>query len=215
MEKHVDFAFKAPYCTLNELTDQTTDIWIVCHGYGQLASNFIRRFDVLSPKTNFVVALQGLSKFYLPNRQDVGASWMTKEDRETELQNQAVYFDAVLTHALAGRKLENLNVNLFGFSQGVSMISRMAAHRQIVFDLMVLWVGGFPSELTARDFQYLPAGAKLKIVLGDQDQFYSQDKYQKEIDQMKKIIRLDPEIIHFSGKHEVQREVLKKLAISH
>lgn len=209
MEHHIDFNFSAPYYTLNTLSDQTTDVWIACPGYGQLGKYFIRRFDVFDAEKHFVIALQGLSKFYLPDQKNVGASWMTKEDRETDMDNQRSYFDAVINEAFQGRPLANFKIHLMGFSQGVSMISRMAAHSKIDFDTLVLWAGGFPPELSQADFDHIRSTAKLKVVIGSNDEFYSLDKnYQPEVEKMEAAIGLKPEIIVFDGIHEVKREVL-------
>ena len=208
MEQHVDFSYSAPYYTLNEWTDETTHLWIVCPGYGQLAKHFIRRFDVFE-STHFVIALQGLSKFYLPGHAKVGASWMTKEDRETEMDNQKKYFDAVMVQAGNGRSLNDVKVHLLGFSQGVSMISRMAAYAKIDFGQLILWAGGFPPELSAEDFGFLVEGARLSIVLGNEDEFYKLDKnFQPEIDKAEKSLNRKAELVVFEGKHEVKREVL-------
>ncbi|WP_420581075.1 alpha/beta hydrolase [Reichenbachiella sp.] len=209
MEHHIRFNFSAPYYTLNELSDQTTDIWIACPGYGQLGKYFIRRFDVFDSKKYFVVVLQGLSKFYLPDQKNVGASWMTKEDRETDMRNQKFYFDAVINELFKSKSLSDYKVHLMGFSQGVSMISRMAAYSKVDFKTLVLWAGGFPPELQSEDFEHINGRARLKVVLGDHDEFYTLDKnYQPEVDKMETVIGLKPELITFDGKHEMPREVL-------
>ena len=196
MEQHVNFEFSAPYYTLNELTDLTTDVWIVCPGYGQLSKHFIRRFDVFDSETHFVVALQGLSKFYLSGHQKVGASWMTKEDRSTDLNNQKSYFEATMEHALKGKDIKQYKLHLLGFSQGVSMISRMAVFAKSPFATLILWAGGFPTELTDADFSFVDSESNLRVVLGDQDEFYSLSKnYQKEIDRMREVIGIEPKVI--------------------
>ena len=82
---------------MNELTEATERIWLVFHGYGQLAEYFIKKFEDLDPTKNFIIAPQGLSKYYLQGVYGrVGASWMTKEDRLTEIANQYAYIDEVL-----------------------------------------------------------------------------------------------------------------------
>ena len=60
----VIFKSYASYITLNKLTPKTKNIWIIFHGYGQLSKFFIRRFDILDQNENFIIAPQGLSKFY-------------------------------------------------------------------------------------------------------------------------------------------------------
>lgn len=210
MEHHVVFNYSAPYYTLNELTRDTTDIWIACPGYGQLAKYFIRRFDVFDVKKHFIITLQGLSKFYLPDQKNVGASWMTKEGRETDMQNQKTYFDAVMAEIFQDRNISEFKVHLMGFSQGVSMISRMAAYSKIDFDTLILWAGGFPPELVPADFNHLSEKTRLKVVLGDRDEFYALDKnYQPEVAKMEDVLGLKSEFISFDGIHEVSREVLK------
>ncbi|MEQ6121038.1 alpha/beta hydrolase [Reichenbachiella sp. MALMAid0571] len=209
MNHHLNISFKASYATLNEITSSTKHIWIVCHGYGQLASHFIKRFDVFDQQEHFVLAPQGLSKFYLKDYTKVGASWMTKEDRETDLENQRSYFDVLLDYVFASIDLNDYEVHLLGFSQGVSTISRLAAYKKIPFTNLILWAGGFPPELTPKDFSFANPQAKLKIVLGDQDALFRMPKFQTEIDKAELALNRSSEFIRFDGKHEVSREVLK------
>ena len=188
MDHHLNISFKAAYSTLNEITSNTKHIWIVCHGYGQLASHFIKRFDVFDPQEHFVLAPQGLSKFYLKEYTNVGASWMTKEDRSTDLENQRSYFDSLMDHVFGGIDLNDYEVHLLGFSQGVSAISRLAAYKEIPFSNLILWAGGFPPELTPDDFSFANSKAKLKIVLGDRDALFRLPKFQAEINKADKEI---------------------------
>ncbi|MEM6299336.1 MAG: phospholipase, partial [Bacteroidota bacterium] len=126
--KHVQTSIQAPYFTLNELTPKTKRIWMACHGYGQLAKYFMRRFDVLDPEENFIIVPQGLSLFYLDSHefkyQKVGASWITREDRETALANMQVYLNAAFEQETAGFDLSDVEISLFGFSQGTAAITR-------------------------------------------------------------------------------------------
>ena len=45
--------------THGEINAETQYCWVVLHGYGQLASNIIRKFEHLDDK-NFVIAPEGL-----------------------------------------------------------------------------------------------------------------------------------------------------------
>src|ERR671913_1620 len=83
----------ARYYTLGPTHGFPRELWIVCHGYGQLASRFVSQFAALDDGTRLIVAPEALSRFYLdpiPKRRNeasprVGASWMTREDRESEI----------------------------------------------------------------------------------------------------------------------------------
>ena len=81
---------------------------------GQLAEYFIRKFHPFEQQGHFGVVLQGLHKFYFtPER--VGASWMTKHDREVDLENQKTYYHQVLKDAFGDFDLLSVQVNLLGF----------------------------------------------------------------------------------------------------
>ncbi len=201
-----------PVYTLNEFTDSTKTIWIACHGYGQLARYFVKRFDVLNSSENFVIAPQGLSRFYADgNYGKVGASWMTKENRELDLHNQRQYFDVLFDQVLPGVNWDKCSLKLFGFSQGVTMISRLAVYKQLIFDQLVLWAGGMPHEQTAADWEYLPTSTKIDLVIGDKDEYFSQKTVESQVAKVKELTGLDPKLTVFDGKHEVTREVLSQI----
>ena len=84
-EHHLAVERTARYWTLGD--ESADDVWIVLHGYNQLARRFIRRFTGIAGPDRFVVAPGALSRFYVvaePGRHTgsslVGASWMTRED---------------------------------------------------------------------------------------------------------------------------------------
>ncbi len=208
---HLDVSVKAAYATLNKINPSTKHIWIACHGYGQLASHFIRRFDVLDANEHFVVAPQGLSRFYLKGHKEVGASWMTKEDRETDLINQKRYFDALVDQVLGQVDVSNYTLHAFGFSQGGPAICRFLAHARWPFDTLTLWGADFPAELTSDDFDWIKPTARLTMVLGDKDNFFQMPAYQKEIEKAQNATGLKARFVSFEGKHEIQREVLRQL----
>ncbi|MEO8211039.1 MAG: phospholipase, partial [bacterium] len=60
-------------------------VWIVLHGYAQLAKDFINEFDFLSDEDTLIITPEGLSKFYFKDK--IAASWMTKEDRSNEIND--------------------------------------------------------------------------------------------------------------------------------
>ena len=78
---HIPVKRQARYYTLGTLDTNTKHVYIVLHGYGQLASQIIHKFDDMADEV-FIIAPEGLSRFYWDGMTGtVGASWMTKEDR--------------------------------------------------------------------------------------------------------------------------------------
>ncbi|MGL1887230.1 MAG: hypothetical protein OCD76_12020 [Reichenbachiella sp.] len=209
--KFIEVSVQTPVVTKGVLDSNTQEIWIVCHGYGQLAANFVRRFDVL-PEDHFVIALQGMSKFYVgEGYRKVGASWMTKDHREVDVQNQMNYFEIVLSQLLGEVELDKVKINLLGFSQGASAICRMVSYHQFKFDNLILWAGSFPPELSASDFEYNQDSSKVFIVIGDQDEFVNSDILETETKLLIDVFGDKLNEVMFEGKHEIRREVLEEV----
>ncbi len=210
-ERHSVFQFKAPYYTLNELTAETKTIWLVCHGYGQLSRYFLRRFNLLDPQENFLIFPQGLSKFYLDLKHDrVGATWMTKEDRLTDIDNQYAYLDHVMSDAV-GADWADKPINYFGFSQGVSTISRYAAYKKKPFSKMILWGGGIPPELNKEDFSFMKDSSSVELFLGDKDEFYTEEVYLPQVNKAKDIMGPNVSFTIFDGGHQISPKLIASL----
>lgn len=205
MLKEITIPLKAKYSTYGELSDKTEKIWFVCHGYGQLSRFFIKKFEILDPKTNFVIAPQGLSKFYLKGFSGrVGATWMTKEDRLTDIENQWTFLESVFDKELQGIDLSNKKIYALGFSQGAATISRWLTFTKNSIDKLIIWSGEVPNEFYQMDRDKIPP---IKLVYGKQDPFISflEIEKQKE-DFIKQSITF--KVIDFDGKHEVLSEIL-------
>ncbi len=211
MQKSISINFDTHYHTMGQPSEQTQEVWVACHGYGQLAKHFMRRFDVLDPDHHYVIIPQGLSRFYLADDYNhVGASWMTKEHRETDIINQQRYLDAVFEQEMKQFGQE-VKINLFGFSQGVSTVWRWAAKRKLAFHKLVMWAGEFPREFTKEQLAFVPASAKIYAVIGTQDQYYQPERFEALANKMEKLCKR-PETILFEGKHEVNRVVIKEIS---
>lgn len=140
-ERHISVPRTARYYTLG--VAGSSDVWFVLHGYGQLARYFLHHFEGLD-EGRLIVAPEGLSRFYLDGSFGrVGASWMTREDRGSEIGDQVTYLDALARECSA----PGSTVNVLGFSQGVATACRWAALGKTRIQRMVVWGGSMPPEL--------------------------------------------------------------------
>ena len=206
-EKEIFYTATKPYSTLNSLTEKTKNIWFVCHGMGYLSRYFIRYFKELNADENYIIAPQAPNTYYQgTDFKHVGASWLTKENTETETKNTLEYFDAIL-------KAENLpkhiNLIVFGYSQGVSVASRFVAKRQIPCSQLVLHSGGLPKELLADDFKFLKA--KVTLIYGDKDEYITEARLKHENNRAKELFSNNITIINFDGIHEVNTKIINNL----
>lgn len=207
--KNVSYNSRNTYEILNERSEKTKTIWLVFHGIGYLSKYFLKYFKHLDPQENFIIAPQAPSKYYLNGEyRHVGASWLTRQDLEIEIENNLNYLEAVYI-AEELDKVENLNI--LGYSQGVSMAARFVARRQIVCKNLIMHSGKLPNELTADDFRFLN-DTRFSFIYGKQDKYLSPDILKIEEKRLKRIFPNNLEIISFDGGHEVNTEIISKFA---
>lgn len=209
-EKRVVYQTQNSYETLNTLGEKTKNVWMVFHGMGYLSRFFIRYFSKLDPEENYIIAPQAPSKYYLKDEfKYVGASWLTKENTQLETENVLNYIDAVFE---AENIPSHLNFVLFGFSQGVSIVTRWMVRRKIQCHSLVMYAGGIPKELVPSDFDFLDwKSTKVTLVYGSNDHYLTPERRKQEQAKMDTLFLGKAEVIHFEGGHEVKPELLNQL----
>ncbi len=209
LEKEVSFTLNNSYSTLNELTEQTKYIWLVCHGMGYLSRYFLKYFDELDPNEHYVIAPQAHSKYYVGSHyKHVGASWLTKENTAVEIENVMTYFDAVLEQEKLPKAAQ---FNVLGYSQGVSVAARYVARRQLNCQRLVFLSGRVPAELRTEDFAFLKGETEVHFIYGDQDQYLTKELVMSEKAHVEQLFGKEAHITEFEGKHEVRKDLLQTL----
>jgi dienelactone hydrolase len=181
----------------------------VAHGYGQLAEYFLRPFASLDPSVHFIVAPEGLSRFYLQGvKGRVGASWMTREERLMEIADQHQYLDRVWQW-IQGQVSPVPQLVTLGFSQGVPTILRWLDKRDIPVRHIVCWAGSPPEDAPLQSQSILQA--KQWLVWGDADEYIDGESKQK-IREFYRAKRWQSEEILFNGRHQIDPQTLSQLA---
>ena len=214
-EKQIAFPCEARYYTVGKLNADTRQIWVVLHGYGQLAQFFIKKFQSLSDQNIFVIAPEGLSRFYLSDlteqgRKDnkVGATWMTRENREMDIRNYITYLDSIFQKESGA--FPDLPVTILGFSQGSATATRWAIQGKIKFEKLILWAGLFPPDMDFTAGHKILQSKKTILVVGNKDPYLNAERM-KEFDQLAGQLGIVPEKILFEGKHEIDENIVVKL----
>jgi len=208
IEKEVSYQTTNSYSTLNTLTTNTKNVWLVSHGIGYLSRYFLKYFDQLDSVENYIIAPQAPSKYYLGSKyRHVGASWLTKENTVKETKNVMRYFDAVLeTEVLPS----NVNLIILGYSQGVSIVTRYLASRKLKCTKLLLLSGGIPQELNSQDFTYFEGKTKVTLIYGSQDEYLTEANMEIAIKRFYELFGNTASIITFDGIHEVKKELLNQ-----
>lgn len=188
--------------TLGNIENNTATVWILIHGYAQKGDVFLHSFQDLLHENMLLVAPEALNKFYTKGGYgNVVASWMTKDNRENEIENYVAYIENVVTY-FQQRGFSKFNI--LGFSQGVATVSRFLKLSSIVsFDTAVLWAGEIPAEV---DYNQLSNFEKLFYICGDNDPFFKATAMQEKYSNIAKM-----QFMLFEGGHVISTAVLKKI----
>ena len=182
--------------------EAAAEAWIVLHGYGQLASRFLRNLESLATPTRLVVAPEGLSRFYLDaGGGKVGASWMTKEDRVREIEDYLGYLDLV-----RATLLPPVPLTILGFSQGVATAARWALRTAPAPVRLIAWGGLMPEEISAASL----VSIRLTYVVGEQEEWAPPAAVEAQAAAFRTAGGA-VEVVRFEGGHEILPEVVARL----
>jgi predicted esterase len=193
------------------------ELWFVLHGYGQLARDFIQGVAAADDGTRLIVAPEALSRFYnaqaplthFRSTEDaVGASWMTRDDRDDEIADQLAWLQLVL-QTYRARLAPDTPMTLLGFSQGAATAARWVDHGSISPAHLILW-GALPAATLA------PTSAvwrtRCTLVVGTRDRFLPAERVTEER------ARLDAagcpyRFVSFLGGHRLDDQTLAQLLL--
>lgn len=207
-EHHLTVQRTARYHTLGD-PGTARHLWIVLHGYAQLARFFLRPFVGLEGG-RLIAAPEGLSRFYTdPAHSRVGSSWMTSEDRLQEIRDQADYLNKLAAH-LARQCPPGTPLNMLGFSQGVATAARWALANELPIARLVCWGGSLPSEPDAAGLARSWANIAIDLVQGEQDVLVPAAALQRNEARLREA-GLPYRILQFPGGHELDRLTLQRV----
>lgn len=188
------------------------EVWVVLHGFGQLAARFISSFAPAASASRLVVAPEALSRYYTDHTsRKVGATWMTSEDRLAEIGDYVQYLDLVIDRLLARPGGPPRRLEVHGFSQGAATASRWASMGRHQAARLVLWGGGVPPDLDLGRYGARLNAADLTIVIGDGDEFISEEAVQDQVTRLEEA-GIAHRLIRFRGGHTIPQPVLAALA---
>lgn len=211
MEKKIlSFRFQAPFYKVGSINEQTRKVWIIFHGYGQLADDFSDLFADLISDEHVLIFPQGLSKFYLKGvDKKIGANWMTSIDRELDIANYTAYLNQLFDHEIRPY-LENIELNILGFSQGGHTASRWIYESNIAYHTLILWGSNLAYEIDQKIIASSFSEGNNLLVCGNRDRFIDPEQLQKlkiRYNQM----GFKYQFIEYDGGHEIQPEILKMI----
>ncbi len=180
---------------------ETAEVIVVAlHGYGQLARFFGRHFSPI-PSNVALILPEGLHRFYLSGSSGrVGASWMTKEGREWDIQDNHDFMNRLVEQVQLKRFKRRI---LLGFSQGGATAARFFFNQSRDFSELVLWGCVFPPDI---DPSFIRTNkGNCRFFVGTEDLFF-QDKEKENV--LSFYANQGFEVIEYSGGHAVDSVTL-------
>lgn len=192
------------------------ELWVVLHGYGQLAAEFLAGFDAIDDGTRLIIAPEALSRFYDARsamekhaEATVGASWMTREARDEEIADQLHWLQQAHDHyrALVGPAAP---LTVLGFSQGTAAASRWVANGAVAPVHLISWGASLAPELPLGVDS--PLGrTRCTIVIGTRDRFVPVERLTAERDRLV-AAGYRGAFEQFEGGHRLDDAMLRRLA---
>lgn len=213
VERHISVTRTARFYTLGKLENSTKDIWIFIHGHRDLAGKFIMKFSELAEMGSYLIAPEALMRLYIKGDSgNVGASWMTKEDREADIQDYVSYIDRLFFEEIEPKAKElNLKINALGFSQGSATLSRWLALGKAKIDKAVFWCGSLGHDVdysAAENFKQM----EIHQVFASNDPYYDSSFPPQQVEILTKS-GLTPKTFTFNGGHEISVELMKQAGL--
>ena len=210
---HLAVSRTARYVTLGPTDEPVGQIWIACHGYGQLAPGFAEGLRALDDGSRLVVVPEGLSRYYVDAAtRRVGASWMTSEEREHEVDDYVAYLDALYAHVTArAKRTAGCALCVLGFSQGAATAARWAVLGASRVNRLVLWGGDVPPDLDLEGGAVRLADTDVVLVAGSRDRFVDTAFLLGQTARLDRH-RIRHEVRRFEGGHRLDDDTLRALA---
>jgi predicted esterase len=213
-ERAISFSFKARYYKLGDIRPNTKAVWFVLHGYGQLAQYFLKKFKTLSDHDICVIAPEGLSRFYLEQLEEggrknnrVGATWMTRENREMDIENYLTFLDGIYRAEVTS---PDIPVTVLGFSQGSATATRWVLNANMRFNRLILWSGIFPPDMNFERGNKILKEKETLLVYGTKDPFLNDSRF-AEMKMLTDKLNVEVKEITFYGGHDIDASTLSKL----
>jgi len=204
----------AHYYTYGELNRHTKYLWFVCHGYAQTAEEFLKNFQHLDPETHFIVAPEGLSRFYQSGFDGkVVASWMTRRHRLDEIGDYSRFIQS-LYEEYTKEVSDDVRIVLLGYSQGGSTVYRWITSKYPYFYCFINWAGWIPEDIDYEDCRHYLNSKKNYFVYGLEDKFLPRERinmlsaFTEEKD-------LAVKFYHFNGRHVIDPVFLQSFIQKH
>ena len=197
----------ARYSTFGELSQHTKFFWFVLHGSNMTCEQMLFKFSEFDPRTHLIIAPEGLNRTYLEGfGGDAVASWMTKRDRLSEIEDFSVYLSTLYKDYSSRLPTKTIKIVL-GFSQGGTTAYRWLHDKQEKVDCLIAYSCWIPEDINLTESQTDLASINKVYTYGTEDQFLTPKRIEA-LEQVIKDNKLAIQVEPYKGLHRIEKSQL-------
>lgn len=180
---------------------------IAVHGYGAHKRYMMREARAVAPEGWVIASVQGPHQHFRKTDDGlrIGFGWLTEHNAAESVGLHHKFLLDVIEKLSTDGLIDRSQIYLFGFSQACALNFRFAFTHPDVAAGIIGVCGGIPGDLETNP-AYRPFNAKTFYLYGDDDEFYSQDKFQA-FDAALRERLTSYRSKHYVAKHEITDEM--------
>ena len=180
---------------------------IAVHGYGAHKRYMMREARAVAPEGCVVASVQGPHQHFRQTDDGyrIGFGWLTEHKPEEYIRLHHDFLLRVIDKLAGDELIDPSRIYLFGFSQACALNFRFAFTYPEVAAAVVGVCGGIPGDLDTNPI-YAPFPAETFYLYGDDDEFYSQEKFTGFDEKLRERLP-NYRSKRYTAKHEITEEM--------
>lgn len=180
---------------------------IAIHGYGAHKRYMMREAKIIAPENFAIVSLQGPHQHFRQTSDGyrVGFGWLSDHKPEEFVRLHHRFVLDVIDKLAGDRLIDREQIYMYGFSQACALNFRFAFTHPQVLRAIIGVCGGIPGDLDSNS-AYKPFNARTFYLFGDDDEFYTQEKFLGFDEKLKELLP-NYRSKHYTAKHEITDEM--------
>ncbi|MEQ1762816.1 MAG: hypothetical protein ABL984_06660 [Pyrinomonadaceae bacterium] len=180
---------------------------IAVHGYGAHKRYMMREAKLVAPENFAIASVQGPHQHFRQTSDGykIGFGWLTDFKAEESVALHHKFLNDLIRKFVDEGIAEPSQIYLYGFSQACALNFRYAFTYPKSLKAVVGVCGGIPGDLDTNP-AYNPFEAETFYLFGDDDEFYSQEKFAGFDEKLRGLLS-NYRSIHYKAKHEITDEM--------
>ena len=180
---------------------------IAVHGYGAHKRYMMREAKLVAPENFVIASVQGPHQHFRPTADGyrIGFGWLSEYKPEEYIRLHHDFLMRVIEDLAQNGTIDRRRVHLYGFSQSCALNFRFGFTYPDVARAIVAVCGGIPGDLDTNP-AYQPFAAETLYLYGDNDEFYTQEKF-AAFEQKLRAILPNFTSKHYHAGHEITDEM--------